>query len=181
MTKLDGANLIGALLGDVDLAHADVRATMGIRNVSDLGGSLAQILSAHATWSQSGGRTGERADLNSIDLSGLDLRGADLGAAVLRGTNLAGALLAMTDLSLVDARGANLASSDLRGAKLERATLSNAILLTDACARPLVISGDHKCATDCSFARLDHACCSCGSLHGNTGRSGPHECRCAER
>ena len=49
----------------------------------------------------------------------------------------------MADLSLVDAREANLANADLRGAKLERATLSNAMLM-DACARPLLIAGEHN-------------------------------------
>ena len=40
-----------------------VRNTAGIRNLRDLGRSLAQILSGHATWTQSGGHTGQRADL----------------------------------------------------------------------------------------------------------------------
>jgi uncharacterized protein YjbI with pentapeptide repeats len=73
--------------------------------------SLAQILSGHAASTQSGGRTGQRADLGGVDLSGADLRNVDLGAAImqgaiLRGANLSGALLAMADLSLVDAREA---------------------------------------------------------------------------
>lgn len=44
----------------------------------------------------------------------------------------------------------------MRGAKLERATLSGAILM-DACAKPLLIAGDHRCRTDFMSARLDHA------------------------
>jgi uncharacterized protein YjbI with pentapeptide repeats len=63
----------------------------------------------------------------------------------------------MADLSLVDAREANLMNADLRGAKLERATLSRATLM-ETCAKPLLIAGGHRCPTDCTSARLDHAC-----------------------
>src|SRR5579863_4378236 len=161
-TNFEGTSLIGALLDEVDLGHARTRQLAPPRSFQGLGVGLAQILSAHAAWTQSGGQNGQRADLAEVDLSGMDLRGVDLGAAVLRGamlrrTNLAGALLAMADLSLVDAREANLTGADLRGAKLERATLSNARLM-DACAKPLLIGGEHRCPTDLTSARLDHAC-----------------------
>ena len=161
-TNFEGTSLVGVLFDEVDLAHGRIRNSTGTRNFHGLGRGLAQILSGHATWTRSGGQSGQRADLTGVDLSGHDLRGVDLGAAVLHGavlrrTNLAGALLAMADLSLVDAREANLTNADLRGAKLERATLSSAKLM-EACAKPLLIAGEHKCPTDCTSARLDHAC-----------------------
>ena len=161
-TNFEGTSLVGALLDGVDLAHAKTKKAARGRDFHEFRHSLAEILSGHATWTQSGGQSGQRADLTGVDLAGLDLRGVDLGAAVLRGavlrrTNLAGALLAMADLTLVDAREANLSGADLRGAKLERATLSKAMLM-EACAKPLVIGGDHKCPTDFTYARLDHAC-----------------------
>jgi len=161
-TNFEGTSLVGALLDEVDPAHPRIRNSTGLRNFRDLGVGLAHVLSDHAAWTQSGGQSGQRADLTGVDLSGLDLRGVDLGAAVLRGavlrrTNLAGALLAMADLSLVDAKEANFTNADLRGAKLERVTLSNAVLM-EACGKPLLVAGQHRCPTDCTSARFDHAC-----------------------
>jgi len=159
-TNLEGTSLIGALLDEVELPPGTARHVT--RTVPELGSGLAQILAAHAAWTQSGGQTGQRADLREADLSGLDLHEIDLGAALLRGarlcrSNLTGASLAMADMSLVDARETILSGADMRGAKLERATLSKAVLM-DVCAKPLLVAGSHRCATDFISARLDHAC-----------------------
>jgi uncharacterized protein YjbI with pentapeptide repeats len=161
-TNFEGANLVGALVDKANLSNSSIRRSAGIRDLGDLNASLAQILSGHAVWTQSGGSTGQRADLGGVDLSGANLRNVDLGAAIMRGAilrwaDLSGALLAMADLSLVDAREANLANADLRGAKLERATLSHATL-AEIRAQPLIIAGGHRCRTDWTSARLDHTC-----------------------
>jgi uncharacterized protein YjbI with pentapeptide repeats len=49
---------------------------------------LKQILDAHKEWLDTGGRSGERANLRYADLQGADLRGADLRGVDLRGVDL---------------------------------------------------------------------------------------------
>ena len=84
---------------------------------------LAEILDQHKTWVESGGESGEKADLSGVNLSKADLTGVNLQGAHLHRTNLVGADLSMANLrgaSLVraDMRNANLLGTELRGANL---------------------------------------------------------------
>jgi len=74
---------------------------------------LAEILDQHKAWAESGGETGQRADLSGVNLSNADLTGVNLQGAVLRRANLSGA-----DLSMANLRGANLMQADLCNANL---------------------------------------------------------------
>src|SRR5215472_9852403 len=92
---------------------------------------LAEILDQHKQWAESGGETGERADLTGVNLSKADLTGVNLQAAVLHRVNLAGADLSMANLrgaSLVRAnlQNANLLGTELRGANLMGANVYGA-------------------------------------------------------
>lgn len=83
---------------------------------------LTLILARHATWRESGGRDGARANLREADLVGADLRGADLRGAILCGADLSnaklrGAILCEADLSNAILRGAILCGAILRGAR----------------------------------------------------------------
>src|SRR5206468_5895531 len=62
---------------------------------------LAEILDQHKQWVESGGETGNKADLCGINLSKADLTGVNLQAAHLHRVNLSGA-----DLSMANLRGA---------------------------------------------------------------------------
>ena len=84
---------------------------------------LAEILDQHKIWVESGGESGEKADLSGVNLSKADLTGVNLQGAHLHRTNLVGADLSMANLrgaSLVraDMRNANLLGTELRGANL---------------------------------------------------------------
>ena len=74
---------------------------------------LAETLDQHKVWVESGGETGQRADLSGVNLSHADLTGVNLQGAVLRRANLSGA-----DLSMANLRGANLMQADLCNANL---------------------------------------------------------------
>lgn len=89
---------------------------------------LAEILDLHKIWVESGGESGAKADLCSVNLANADLTGVNLQGAHLHKTNLRGA-----DLSMANLRGASLVQADLRdtnllGAELRGANLMGAML-----------------------------------------------------
>jgi uncharacterized protein YjbI with pentapeptide repeats len=57
-----------------------------LRKVSEE--DLKQILAAHETWLEAGGKEGKQADLSHTNLHGADLQGADLIYANLQGASL---------------------------------------------------------------------------------------------
>jgi uncharacterized protein YjbI with pentapeptide repeats len=92
---------------------------------------LAEILDQHKLWVESGGESGSKADLCSVNLANADLTGVNLQGAFLHKANLSGADLSMANLrgaSLVqaDLRNTNLLGTELRGANLMAATLYGA-------------------------------------------------------
>jgi uncharacterized protein YjbI with pentapeptide repeats len=92
---------------------------------------LAEILDQHKLWVESGGESGSKADLCSVNLANADLTGVNLQGAFLHKANLSGADLSMANLrgaSLVqaDLRNSNLLGTELRGANLMAATLYGA-------------------------------------------------------
>ena len=89
---------------------------------------LAEILDQHKLWVESGGESGMKADLCSVNLANADLTGVNLQGAFLHKANLSGA-----DLSMANLRGASLVQADLRntnllGAELRGANLMGAML-----------------------------------------------------
>src|SRR5271168_1593080 len=89
---------------------------------------LAEILDQHKLWVESGGESGIKADLCSVNLANADLTGVNLQGAFLHKANLSGA-----DLSMANLRGASLVQADLRntnllGAELRGANLMGAML-----------------------------------------------------
>lgn len=92
---------------------------------------LAEILDQHKMWVESGGESGNKADLCGVNLAHADLTGVNLEGAFLQRANLTGADLSMANLrgaSLVQAnlRNANLLGTELRGANLMGANLYGA-------------------------------------------------------
>ena len=92
---------------------------------------LAEILDQHKLWVESGGESGNKADLCGVNLARADLTGVNLEGAFLQRASLIGADLAMANLrgaSLVqaDLRDANLLGTELRGANLMGANLYGA-------------------------------------------------------
>lgn len=89
---------------------------------------LKAVLEAHQKWLESGGKEGERAVLQEVDLRGANLREATLKSANLQEANLQGADLHRAYLKEADCLLANLQSSWLVGADLEKANLIEANL-----------------------------------------------------
>lgn len=92
---------------------------------------LAEVLDQHKTWVESGGESGAKADLCTVNLTNADLTGVNLQGALLNKANLRGADLSLANLrgaSLVqaDLRDTNLLGTELRGANLMGATLYGA-------------------------------------------------------
>ena len=92
---------------------------------------LAEVLDQHKIWVESGGESGTKADLGSVNLAHADLTGVNLQGAVLNKANFRGADLSLANLrgaSLVqaDLRDTNLLGTELRGANLMGATLYGA-------------------------------------------------------
>jgi uncharacterized protein YjbI with pentapeptide repeats len=90
--------------------------------------SIEDILAGHASWVGSLGNSGQRANLEGEDLSGLSLSGAVLNSALLRrcdltGSDLGGASLPGADLRHARLNGANLAGCNLALARLRHASL----------------------------------------------------------
>jgi uncharacterized protein YjbI with pentapeptide repeats len=71
---------------------------------------LKRVLTDHCAWLDSGGKSGEKADLSHAQLQGLSLWSADLREADLSYANLQGA-----DLDHARLRGANLRHAKIEG------------------------------------------------------------------
>ena len=99
-----------------------------IKNVIINGGiTLEEILEKHEKW-VNGEEGGERARLNSVDLSYVDLSSVNLFDADLYNADLTGANLSDTDLSYANLSYANLKKVNLNYTNLKYANLSNANL-----------------------------------------------------
>lgn len=89
---------------------------------------LREAIEQHASWLDSAGEAGARADFSSKHLEGADLVDARLSGSILLKTSVKGA-----DLTLADLRGAtlvqaNLANANLLGTKFDQADLQAADL-----------------------------------------------------
>lgn len=102
---------------------------------------LQTILSDHATWLASHGKSGARAELAGIDLRDAVLRDADLRNANLTRANLSGSDLFGASLRGADLQGADLTdvtglrSRQLSGANLSGAKLSGTSTILDGLAQ----------------------------------------------
>jgi uncharacterized protein YjbI with pentapeptide repeats len=83
---------------------------------------LKRILEAHEIWLASDGKDGERANLQSIDLSGANLAVANLEQALLAGADLRGANCYKARLRKSDLSQTNFHNADLREADLTEST-----------------------------------------------------------
>ena len=81
--------------------------------------TLDTVLAAHHTWLETGGQTGQRAELGWASLEGMDLQGINLSRANLQ----------MANLRHVNFTGAQLEGAQLTGADLEAAELVEAMNL----------------------------------------------------
>ena len=117
------------MLAEIQEVHSQSPAEESAAAISLI--DLAEILDQHKMWVESGGESGNKADLCAVNLSKADLTGVNLEGAILQRANLSGADLSMANLrgaSLVQAnlRNANLLGTELRGANLMGANLYGA-------------------------------------------------------
>jgi hemerythrin len=144
-----------------DAWRAELEAELA-RNKKDEAGAppldIPHIIEEHGKWLASGGKEGERANLEGLDLSGVDLaearlsnanlrnaafpgancrsgsfdgsdmRFSDISGSLFSGANLANVRLRHADLSFCDLSEANLRGADLSGARLKSAKLGDADL-----------------------------------------------------
>lgn len=89
---------------------------------------LKDTLEQHASWLESGGEAGSRADLSGKHLEGADLVDARLAGSILLKANLKGADLTLADMRDATLVQANLADANLLGAKFDQADLQAADL-----------------------------------------------------
>ncbi len=142
--NLQDANFAYARVGEISLRGADLRGADF--SMADLPTSLAETVingggkvpkaatpadvylavENHASWLQSDGKVGKRADLRGMNMVGLNLDGADLSGANLSQANLARASLRGARLICTDLRGANLNQADLKDADFRGALLDQA-------------------------------------------------------
>jgi len=129
---------------------------------------LREVLALHKKWLRTYAKSGERASLGGVGLSGLDLRDADLRSANLSYADLRGA-----DLSDAILRGADLRYADLRGAKLRSANVRDADLgsanLTGADLADANLTSANLIRTDLSSTNLSAAYLSGADLRGAEG------------
>jgi hemerythrin len=141
--------------------RAELEAELARNKKSEAGApppDIPHILDEHKKWLASGGKEGERANLEGLNLSGVnlaeaklsnanlrnaafpgancqaglfdgsDMRFSDISGSVFAGANLANARLRHADLSFCDLSEANLRGADLSGARLKGAKLADADL-----------------------------------------------------
>jgi len=127
---------------------------------------LDEIIEKHRVWLEYGGKKGERAKLQGVDLRAanlqkINLREADLHEANLQEANLQEADLRGADLRWTDMRIAYLRVADLRGADLSGANLRGADLwvadLRGAKLKKAILREANLQETDLRDAQLDEA------------------------
>jgi hemerythrin-like metal-binding protein len=144
-----------------DAWRAELEAELARNKKSEAGApppDIPHILEEHKKWLASGGKEGERANLEGLDLSGVnlaearlsnanlrnaafpgancragffdgsDMRFSDISGSLFADANLANARLRHADLSFCDLSAANLRGADLSGARLKSAKLPDADL-----------------------------------------------------
>jgi len=84
---------------------------------------LREVLENHASWVDSAGETGVRAELSGKNLEGADLVDARLKDALLHKANLKGADLTLADLRRATLVQANLVEANLLGTQFQEANL----------------------------------------------------------
>jgi len=132
--SITGLSLKGADLRGADFSMADMPSELGEQIISGGGkvpkaakpAAVYMALESHASWVQSDGRAGQRADLSNWNLVGLNLDGAELSGANLVGANMARCSLRGAKLICADLRGANLSAADIHGADFRGAMLDQA-------------------------------------------------------
>jgi DNA-binding NarL/FixJ family response regulator len=103
---------------------------------------IPKILEDHLTWLESGGQTGNRARLESLDLSGADLSNVNLSNANLRGIDLSDSNCAGARFTAAEMRRAKLSSARLAGADLSYAVLRHADFSVADLTQSLMVGSD---------------------------------------
>ncbi|CAK0779367.1 secreted effector protein PipB2 [Azospirillaceae bacterium] len=184
---LSGADLTGAILVATDLSgvtltNAKIHGAVlcgstldqkVIDQIADLGGGaersltriddqLPKMLVEHKKWLESGGATGQRIELDMVDLSGCVLSGCTLSGAKIQRSLLSEAKLNDADLIMADLAYCTLANADLTQANLSGCILRRANL-TNACLKnailddvPLGRDQDRPWPTNLQYARLNN-------------------------
>jgi uncharacterized protein YjbI with pentapeptide repeats len=169
--NLDGADLGGANLSDLDLGYV----TMNGANLADANLAGAEMATTSLGAVRSGGITGTPASLPAsfvllggyIIGPGVNLTKADLASRNLDGLDISQATLADADLAKAQLSGTKLNSSDLVGADLKDAELAN----TDLSEADLTgdnLSGLAPTMSDFSYASLKGVNFTDADLSGNT-------------
>lgn len=136
---------------------------------------LAQILSQHRRWLESGEARGTRADLSGARLDGANFSGVDLSGAIMVGTSLKRAVFTdaqlvhtnLSDACLQDAvlTGANLLLADFTRADLKRADLTRTALASGQ-SLGRVTHGPRFRDADLQGAKLIDSYCYCSDFSG---------------
>lgn len=159
LTVLLGADLEGATLNEVKLNNTVLEISRLSNQQTSQLGSRAGIVGAaysvmpethiqemvkdHSLWLESGGKQGNRLDLDGVDLSGFKPNVKVLSASRFRQCNLSGAdfgglNIDMVDFSYSSLEGANLQGVSAQGTNFRSANLSNANLRSGKfCPMPL--------------------------------------------
>ena len=161
---LHDAVLIGAKTNLWNVQNANMEGVLTDRPAGRDGSQIPfdEMLRAHASWCETGGRSGapsvfDGADLRALkSIKGLNLTALSAKGAVFYGLDMAGVQLQGARLEGADLRTCNLRRADLRGARLMGAKLSGADL-RDAQLGPLLIAPDRPLPCDLSRAQLKSA------------------------
>lgn len=94
----------------------------------DAGAGIEDILEAHASWVESSGGEGRRANLEGRELCGLALAGKVLTSAMLRRADLSGCDFTSADMHGADLRNADIFGGTFTGANLAVARMRHAKL-----------------------------------------------------
>ncbi|MEI6559367.1 MAG: pentapeptide repeat-containing protein [Rhodospirillaceae bacterium] len=148
-TKFGGTVVELSRLSSTQLAAASARGGVVEVEYPELPAAQAKAaVDAHVRWIDSGGRHGQRLDLEAVQITGAvfagqDLSGARLRRCALKTANMSGVQMNMADLSYSDLRDAVLEEGAFRGANLRRTNLARA-RLAGACFDAMPLDGDRK-------------------------------------
>lgn len=148
-TKFGGTVVELSRLSPTQLASATAKGGVVEVEYPELPPEQARAaIAGHVRWIESGGRQGQRLDLEAVRISGpvfagQDLSGARLRRCSLKAVDMTGVQMNMADLSYSDLREAVLEEGSFRGTNFRRANLGRAHL-AGAGFDAMPLDGDRK-------------------------------------